>query len=77
MIGLLNKKLKKVDIWDIGLIKWASIAGALFVIRIWSIAMNWVNSVNPWTFLIIFVILAAYIVTLEGVNHLKKINSFQ
>jgi len=47
MIAWLNRKLKKMDIWDVGLIKWASITGALFVITIWPAAMNWVHSVNP------------------------------
>ena len=59
MIDWLNKKLKKTDIWDIGLIKWSSIAFVLFVITIWPAAMTWVHSVNPWYFFVVFVILAA------------------
>ena len=59
MIAWLNKKLKRTDIWDIGLIKWAAIASTLFVIRIWPGAMTWVHSVNPWYFFAVFVVLVA------------------
>ena len=55
----LNKRVKRMDVWDIALVK-LSVAGfVLFVITIWSAAMNWVHSVNPWYFLIAMVILAA------------------
>jgi len=59
MIAWLNRKLKKTDNWDVGLIKWSSIAFVLWVITIWPAAMTWVHSVNPWYFFIVFVILAA------------------
>jgi len=59
MIAWLNKKLKKTDIWDIGLIKWASMAFALFVITIWPAAMDWVHSVDAWWFLMAAVIIGA------------------
>ena len=51
--------VKKLDFWDIGLIKWSVAAAVLFIITIWSEAMNWVHSVNPWYFLIAFVIFVA------------------
>ena len=56
MIAWLNKRVKKIDVWDIGLIKWAAIASVLFIITIWPAAMNWVHSVNPWYFLIAFIV---------------------
>lgn len=59
MIKWLNKGMKKIDVWDIGLIKWSVIAFVLFLIRIWPAAMNWVHSVNPWYFFVAFVVLVA------------------
>jgi len=58
-MNYLNKRLKNLNYWDIALIKWSSIAAILFVITIWPAAMNWVHSVNPWHFLILFIILVA------------------
>ena len=54
----LNKKVKKMDVWDVGLIKLAVAAFVLFVITIWPAAMTWVHSVNPWWFFVAFVIFA-------------------
>ena len=54
----LDKKVKKMDVWDIGLIKLAVAAFVLFVITIWPAAMTWVHSVNPWWFFVAFVIFA-------------------
>ena len=59
MIKDLDKKVKKMDAWDIALTKLASAAFVLFIITIWSGAMDWVHSVNTWYFLIAFIILAA------------------
>jgi len=53
-----DKKVKKLDIWDIALTKLTVAAGILFIITIWSAAMDWVHSVNPWYFLIAFIIFA-------------------
>jgi len=54
----LDKRMKRLDVMDIGLIKLAVAAGILFVITIWPAAMSWVHSVNTWYFLIAFVIFA-------------------
>ena len=54
-----DKKVKKMDAWDVGLTKWSVAAFVLFVITIWPAAMNWVHSVNPWYFFVAFVIFAA------------------
>ena len=59
MIDWLNKKVKKMDAWDVGLVKLSIAAFVLFVITIWPAAMTWVHSVNPWYFLIALVIFAA------------------
>jgi len=59
MIKIWKKALKKLDIWDIGLVKFAIIALTLFVIIIWPAAMDWVHTVNPWYFFAVFVILYA------------------
>lgn len=54
----LNKRIKKMDSWDVALIKWSTAAAVLFIIAIWPAAMEWVQSVNPWYFLIACVVLA-------------------
>ena len=59
MIKWMAKKLKKADIWDVGLIKWSTATFVLFVITIWPAAMAWVHSVNPWCFFVAFVIFVA------------------
>ena len=46
-----EKKIKNLNVLDIGLIKWSVAAFVLFVITIWPAAMAWVHSVNPWYFL--------------------------
>ncbi|MCK5321625.1 hypothetical protein KAJ38_03530 [Candidatus Pacearchaeota archaeon] len=56
MIAWLNKRIKKMDVLDIGLIKWSVAAFILFLITIWPAAMTWVQSVNPWYFLVAFVV---------------------
>jgi len=55
----LNKDMKKLDIWDIALTKLSVVAVTLFVITIWSTAMDWVHSVNTWYFLIAAIIFGA------------------
>lgn len=54
----LNKKMKNIDMYDVSLTKLSVVAFVLFVIAIWPAALTWVLSVNPWYFLILFVILA-------------------
>ena len=56
MIGEMDKSIKKMDFWDIGLIKLSTAVFVLFIITIWSAAMDWVHSVNPWYFLVAFII---------------------
>jgi hypothetical protein len=58
MINWLNKRVKKMDAWDVGLVKLSVAAFVLFVITIWSAAMSWVHSVNTWYFLIAMIVLA-------------------
>ena len=54
-----KNKLKRFNIWDIGLIKLAVIALTLFVITMWSGIMDWVHSVNTWIFLVAVVVTGA------------------
>jgi len=56
MIKEMNNKIKKIDMWDIALIKLGVALFVLFVITIWPAAMTWVHSVNPWYFLVAFII---------------------
>ena len=58
MIKNLNKKIKKIGVWDLVLIKLSCMAFILFVITIWPAAMDLVVSISPWWFLVAFVILA-------------------
>ncbi len=59
MIKLWKRALKKIDLLDMALIKFASAVFILFIITIWPAAMAWVQSVNPWYFLIAFIIIGA------------------
>ena len=59
MIVWLKKRVKRMDVWDIGLVKWSVAAFVLFIITIWPAAMTWVQSVNPWYFFIAFIIFVA------------------
>lgn len=56
MIKYLNKRIKKMDVWDIGLTKFSVAAFVLFIITIWPAAMAWAHSVNPWYFLVAFLV---------------------
>jgi len=58
-MNFLSKRVKRMDFWDIALIKWTVMAAVLFIITIWPAAMNWVHSVNPWYFFIAFLIFIA------------------
>lgn len=57
-LKMFNKAIKKMDVWDMGLTKLAVASGVLFIITIWSAAMDWVHTVNPWYFLVAMVIFA-------------------
>ena len=52
-----NEKVKKMDCWDLALIKSSVAAFVLFVLGVWPAAMTWVSSVNPCYFLIAIIIL--------------------
>jgi len=53
-----EKRVKRMDVWDIALTKLSVAAAILFIITIWPAAMNLVQSVNPWYFLIALIIFA-------------------
>jgi len=57
-LNYFNKKIKNLDVFDIGLTKLSVAAAILFIITIWPQAMLWVKATNPWCFLIAFVIFA-------------------
>ncbi len=58
MFKKLNKTIKKLDHWDISLIKLSSAAGILFVITIWPAAMELTHKIGPLWFLIAMIIFA-------------------
>ncbi len=59
LMKIWKRGLKRLDVLDITLIKFAMIAVAFFLVTIWPAAMNWVQSVNPWYFLAAAVLLGA------------------
>ena len=64
----MDKKVKKMDTFDVALVKLSVAAAVLFIITIWNPAMDWVHSVNPWYFLIaslIFVVRPFYRIYLK------------
>lgn len=56
---MFRKKMKRMDTLDVGLIKWASIVFALFVVSVWPAFANWVVSVHWGWFLGVALILSA------------------
>lgn len=56
MIDKLNESVDKLNGWDVGLVKLYVAAVVLFIITIWGAAMTWVQSVNPWYFLIVAIL---------------------
>lgn len=57
LIKLWKSGLKRLDIWDIGLIKFASMAFILLIITVWSGAMNLVHSIHWGWFLAATIVL--------------------
>ncbi len=56
---MFEKRMKKIDAVDIGLIKLGMVAFTLFLITVWPAAMNWVHSVHwGWFLGVALVILA-------------------
>lgn len=55
----LHKRVKKLDFWDIQLVKLAVIAFVLLVLKIWPAAMLWVYKTNIWWIFAAFIIFAA------------------
>ena len=56
---MFKKQLKKIDLYDISLIKLATTAGILFIITVWPAAMNLVNKIHWGWFLGAMVVFAA------------------
>lgn len=52
----IDRNTKGVDSWNIYLIKLTVVAVVLFIITIWSAAMDLVHSVNPWYFFVAAII---------------------
>lgn len=55
---MFDEQIKRLDMWDIGLIKWSVAAFVLFILSIWPAAMNWVAGVHWGWFLGVAIILA-------------------
>ncbi len=53
-----DKKVKKMDGVDVALVKLSVAALVLFIVTTWPAAMDLAVSINPWWFLVAFVILA-------------------
>ncbi len=59
MIKIWKRGLKKLGVWDIALIKFYSMAFILFLITVWSGAMNLVHSIHWGWFLGAAIVFAA------------------
>ena len=57
MIKYMKKGMKKIDIWDVALIKWSTLAFTLFLITVWPAFSNLVFSINTWYFFVAFILL--------------------
>jgi len=55
----LNKNIKLLNFWDLGLIKWTTFFVALWLVAVWPAFTEWIQSINHWWFLAIAIILAA------------------
>ena len=53
-----NYTVKKMDVLDVGLVKWTVLAFALFIIGIWPAFTELILSVNPWCFFTAAVVFA-------------------
>jgi len=53
-----NKKIKKLDMWDMGLVKLSVAAVVLFLISIWTGFANWIQNTNSWWFLAAAIVFA-------------------
>jgi len=53
---MFKKEMGKLDVFDVGLIKLSVVAFVLFVLGIWPAAMDWIGSVNPWYFFVVFLL---------------------
>lgn len=58
MIRIWERALERMDVMDIGLVKFSSMAFILFIITVWPAAMSWVHSVNAWWFLVAFLVIS-------------------
>lgn len=56
---MFKKQMKKLEVCDIGLIKFASAAGILFIITVWPAAMDLVHKIHWGWFLGAFIVFAA------------------
>ena len=54
----LDKKIQKLDTWDIALTKLSVAAAVLFIIAVWPVARNWASEVNPLWFLLAAIVFA-------------------
>lgn len=55
---MFKDKIKKLDCWDISLIKLSVIVFTLLILTIWPALTSWALSVNPWYYLVLVVVLA-------------------
>ena len=59
MMEYFNKRIKKLDVWDIALTKLSVLIFALFLVGVWPALRVWVDSRNPWCCVAAFVIVVA------------------
>jgi len=52
----MKKWMKKIDIWDIGLVKWSVLFFTLWLVAYFPAVMNFVHNTNPWYFFVLFIL---------------------
>lgn len=58
-VSYLDKKVKKLNMWDMQLIKLAVAAAVLLVLKMFPVTMSWVYKTNVWWFFAAMVIFGA------------------
>lgn len=53
---MFEKMIKKLDVWDIAFTKLAVMAFVLSLVSLFPLFTNWIQSVNPIYFIVLFVL---------------------
>jgi len=54
-----KKAAKRLDVWDIALIKFSVVSFTFVLLKVWAGLASWMNSIDVWWFVAAFVVLCA------------------